>query len=234
MARWSARIVRSFRRASPREVQRALGPKVSAVAQTITMSPFATQLGKTGFDEVHFGAAKLEAIGWLDPKHRRGCVFSPEGALLAWVRDGKLVPLGRSKLPPKLAAALRRIRPAAPAVEALTARQLRTVGTLDDAKKLPALERAQLAAACRDLCGKVGLEALFGEAGERELVYARFSAAGRPRWDAWLWSSLDDGVFFEHRKKASSGLAVSQARVHDMKRDREAEVAALQAGLRKL
>ncbi len=216
-----------FRRVSPRVVTRALGPKLQTVATAISGAPFATYLAKDGFDEVHFGK---QAIGWLDPKHRRGVVYTTEGALLAYVRDGKPMSAFGRKVPPHLGRALREIRAAEPRVASLEVVHVRTVESLAGAKRLPALERAQLAAASRELCGKPGLEAVFREAAQRELVYARFL----PRFDAWLWSSLDDGVFFVRGKRALSGIAVSQGRVHDMTGDRDGDVKALQAALKTL
>lgn len=66
------------------------------------------------------------------------------------------------------------------------------------------------------------------------LALVEFLEGKAPRFCAWLTAALEDGALFDHGKRTLNGLAISQGDVHDMKRARAGEVAAVQRAMKKL
>lgn len=118
-----------------------------------------------------------------------------------------------------------------------SAKVVHELDSLAKAKALPALDRAQLTAAVKELSGKRTLAALFEWLSETDQSVMKlcFSDKSKPRYDAWLLSALEDGVFFDHGKRRPNGLAMSQGDVHDMTKQKRTDAAtSLTAGLKAL
>jgi hypothetical protein len=239
MAQLKLVVVRSLKGASPAAIKAALGDRVKTVGELCAGGQSVAAIARKGADEIHLidGKGKHHATAWLDPTHERGVVFDVANkVVICWVKRGQAVPFLK-KLPADIVSALKRIGTAkAPSFEKLTARHVRTVGSRADAAALPAIEKAQLTAAASQLSGKRGLPALFAacDAAGRGLELVRVSSAKSPRFDAWVWASLEDGVLFEHGSKRFAGLAISQHHVHATVSKREADVAAVQTAWKKL
>lgn len=217
------RLARTFRRGSARELTAALGPRMRSLAEVIARSSTAVKLAQVGVDEIELvdGKGTVAGTAWLDAGRQLGMVVGPDGRVLCWVRGGAAVPF-LGKVPPALVSAVRKAArasaPTAPKLESLKAIHVRSVTSRKEATALPALERAQLTAAARELCGKSGLPALLADCAREGQGLERVQLVGKggPVLDGWLRASLEDGVFFDHGAKKLNGLAISQGEVHDM------------------
>lgn len=118
----------------------------------------------------------------------------------------------------------------------IAASKILELSSLAQTASLSSAQLAQLKQAAPDLLGKKKLSDLFAELGEDEqVVLCQIEVDGKPRFDAWLLSALEDGVFFVHRGKTPSGLVVSQADVHDQtKKRRDKDIAILEMALKLL
>lgn len=118
----------------------------------------------------------------------------------------------------------------------LTARVELELSSRAALEKLKPLPREQLDAASKELCGKKGMPALMKWCDTEQQGLARVVVrSGKAvRFEAWLTAPLEDGVFFDAGASEPSGLAISQAEVHASLTKREADVAPLQAAMKKL
>lgn len=187
----------------------------------------------------------LVAKGWPVVARMRGGALTADDPALAKVLKAlidKLPPTlalqwqgGARKPPPKDDDAPAKGK--AKAVVALTAAARHELTTAAEAKKLSAVELAQLKAATSELSGKKTLPALWAwlKETDQSVVLLTFSEKKTPRWDAWLLGALEDGVFFEHGQRKLSGIAISQGAVSDTTKARRTDaVASLQAAMKKV
>jgi hypothetical protein len=235
---WKPREVRSVSKVSA-SVKATLGKRALPIAEAVagTMGAFV----KTGFVEIELDDTKTKKVVarlYLDPKRLRGVVYRAEMGVFGWMKAGQFLPFAGVK-EPQLAAALRSIGKSAPPAAAgpvLVAKGARTVSSRADVTKLEKVERAQLVAAARALCGKLGLPALLAQcdAWASGLELVTVSDASGPRFDAWLTSAAEDGVFFEHGKTKPSGLAISQGGVSDQTARRTELALSIERAMKKL
>jgi hypothetical protein len=126
-------------------------------------------------------------------------------------------------------------KPKAKKPKGLEAAHVLTVNSVADGTGLPTGEHAQFVAAVKGIVGlsKGGLKKAVAKLDEETMGLHKLSLsrAGKPVWDVWINTVMDDGAVFPAGSAEPSGIGISQTRVYDMEEDREELCAEIYTGL---
>ena len=112
---------------------------------------------------------------------------------------------------------------------ALVAKYVLQVNSRADAEALPANERKRFAAGAAGIVGGKTLDQTLDKLGEMLMgvIKLQLFRAGTHVYDVWINTVIDDGSVMLANSTKHSGIGISQSRVYDMERDRDAECEAI-------